>query len=153
MEALQEGLRACVLIGIETLAGVRVARQEVLEAQDVGVPGPPDDHRAAGAALDQLDAAQDQRAHDALAELSLLDQQAAQLLRWNHSASTSESAIPSTSDGRPESWASSPVKEPGPCVTIGAAPSSRGRITTSPLRRMNMPGVTSPVFARYSPAR
>src|SRR5262245_14839711 len=73
LETLQKGLRARVLVGIEALAGVHIARKEVLEAQDVGVPGPPDDHRAASAALDQLDAAQDQRAHDALAELRLLD--------------------------------------------------------------------------------
>ena len=40
-----------------------------------------DQHRTAGAALDQADPAQDQRAHDALAELGLGDQQRAQLLR------------------------------------------------------------------------
>ncbi len=40
-----------------------------------------DQHRAADAALDQADPAQDQRAHDALAELGLGDQQRAQFLR------------------------------------------------------------------------
>ena len=40
-----------------------------------------DQHRAAGAALDQADPAQDQRAHDALAEFGFGDQQRAQLIR------------------------------------------------------------------------
>ena len=40
-----------------------------------------DQHRAADAALDQADPAQDQRAHDALAEIGFRDQQRAQPLR------------------------------------------------------------------------
>ena len=43
--------------------------------------GRPDQHRAADTALDQADAAQDQRAHDALAEIGLRHQQRAQFLR------------------------------------------------------------------------
>ena len=40
-----------------------------------------DQHRPADAALDQADAAQDQRAHDALAEIGFGDQQRAQFVR------------------------------------------------------------------------
>ena len=41
----------------------------------------PDQHRAADAALDQADPAQDQRAHDALAEFGFRNQKRAQLVR------------------------------------------------------------------------
>ena len=43
--------------------------------------GRTDQHRTADAALDQADPAQDQRAHDALAEIGFGDQQRAQFLR------------------------------------------------------------------------
>ena len=43
----------------------------------------PDQHRAADAALDHADPAQDQRAHDALAEIGFGNQQRAQSLRRN----------------------------------------------------------------------
>ena len=60
-----------------------VAGQEILQPQHVGVVGAADDDRPAGAALEQADAAQDQRAHDPLAEFGLLDQQIAQPRRRN----------------------------------------------------------------------
>ena len=58
-----------------------VAGEEALQPQHVGAAGVSDDDRAARAALQQPDAAQDQRAHDALAELGLLHHQVAQPLR------------------------------------------------------------------------
>ena len=61
-----------------------VAAQEGLQPDDVGDVRRADQHRAAGAGLDQADAAQDQRAHDALAELGLGDQQPAQVLGLDH---------------------------------------------------------------------
>ena len=78
MEALDEG--AGVGVGVEPRMRVAVARQEILEPEHVGVVGAADDHRAAAAALDQPDAAQDQRAHDPLAKLGLGDQQRAEPL-------------------------------------------------------------------------
>ncbi len=60
-----------------------VARQEILQPRHVAERRRADQHRAADAALDQADPAQDQRAHDALAEIGLGDQQRAQLLRRN----------------------------------------------------------------------
>ena len=58
-----------------------VAAQKAREPQHVAVLGAADDHRPAGAGLEQPDAAQDQRAHDALAELGLRDQQRPQPVR------------------------------------------------------------------------
>ena len=62
-------------LGVEPLMRMAVARQEAFEPQHVAVVGAADDHRPARAGLEQADAAQDQRAHDALAELGLRDQQ------------------------------------------------------------------------------
>ncbi len=58
-----------------------VAGEEPFEAQHVAIVGAADDDRAAGADLDQADPAQDQGAHDALAELGLFDHQLAQPAR------------------------------------------------------------------------
>ncbi len=62
--------------------GMAVAAEEGGEPQDVALAvAPDDDRRPAGAGLQEADAAQDQRAHDALAELGFLDQEIAQALR------------------------------------------------------------------------
>ena len=63
------------------MVGLAVAGEETLQPHHVAERVGADQHRAADAALDQADPAQDQRAHDALAELGLGDQQRAQLLR------------------------------------------------------------------------
>ena len=60
-----------------------VARQEILQPRRVAERSRADQHRAADAALDQVDPAQDQRAHDALAEFGFRDQKRAQLIRRN----------------------------------------------------------------------
>ena len=60
-----------------------VARQEVLQPRRIAEGGRADQHGPADAALDQADPAQDQRAHDALAEIGLGDQQRAQFVRCN----------------------------------------------------------------------
>ena len=57
--------------GIEQLVGLPVARQESRESQHVRVAGAAHDQRTRDAALKQTHAAQNQRAHDALAELGL----------------------------------------------------------------------------------
>ena len=69
--------------------------------------------------------------------------------------STGFVACASTSEGCPESWASSPMNEPGPYVTIGwSRPSTLCWLrATSPLTMTNMPGLTSPVATSRSPAR
>src|SRR5256885_4181300 len=58
-----------------------VAAQEIAQPCDIAQGRCADQHRAAGAGLDQGYAPQDQRAHDLLAERGLRDQQGVQLLR------------------------------------------------------------------------
>ena len=55
-----------------------VAAEEVAQAHDVGRRRRTDQHRAAGAGLDQPHAPQDQRAHDPLAEIGFGNQQRTQ---------------------------------------------------------------------------
>ena len=62
---------------------IAVAGEKALQADDAARIRGPDQHRTAGAALDQADPAQDQRAHDALAEIGFGHQQRAQPLRRN----------------------------------------------------------------------
>ena len=83
--------------------------------------GSADQHRAARAGLDQRDAAQDQRAHDALAEIGLGDDQRAQLLAAASAAPRRpRRASPSTSAGRPDSCADlARGTGPAPARTIG----------------------------------
>ena len=60
-----------------------VARQKVLQARHVAECGRSNQHRTTGAALDQADPAQDQRAHDALAEVGFGNEKRAQFVRRN----------------------------------------------------------------------
>ena len=60
---------------------IAVTGEKPLQPDDTARSRRPDQHRAADAALDQADPAQDQRAHDALAEIGFGDQQRPQLLR------------------------------------------------------------------------
>ena len=66
--ALDERARVGVVRGIEHLVRNAVAGQEIAQPRDVRRAGRADQHRAARAGLDQRHAAQDQRAHDLLAE-------------------------------------------------------------------------------------
>ena len=81
MEALDQRLGFGVDVGIEQLLRMAVAAQKDLQPQHVAIVGATDDDRAAGAGLQQPDAAEDQGAHDALAELGLGNQQGAQPVR------------------------------------------------------------------------
>src|SRR5262249_16345892 len=65
------------------LEGMAVARQEALEPEDVTMVGATDDDRAADTGLDEADPAEDQGAHDALADFSLGNQQRSQPFRGN----------------------------------------------------------------------
>ncbi len=78
MELLQQGVGLGIGIGIQHLPRMTVAGQKPLQRQDAVMQGRPDDHRPAGAALDQGDPAQDQGAHDPLPQLGLCDEQGAQ---------------------------------------------------------------------------
>jgi hypothetical protein len=62
---------------------VAVAREKTLQAHHVRAQRRADEDRAAGAVLDQGDPAQDERAHDAFADLGFGDDEAAQPLGGN----------------------------------------------------------------------
>ena len=79
--ALDEAVRVRVVGGIEDQVRNAVAGEKTPQPRHVRGRGRTDQHRAACAHLDQADAAQDQRAHDLLAEIGFGDQQRAQLLR------------------------------------------------------------------------
>ena len=68
---------------IEQVMRITVAGEKSLQANDAARTRWADQHRAADAALDQAHPAQDQCAHDALAEIGFGDQQRAQSLRRN----------------------------------------------------------------------
>ena len=76
-----ERLGVVVLVGLELLVRIAVAAQEAAQPHHRRGLGPPDQRRAAGAGLDQADAAQDEGAGEALAQVGLGDQQRAQLRR------------------------------------------------------------------------
>lgn len=74
-ESLDQSPRACIAVGIERLVRLPVARKESRQPKHATGAGRADDQRTRDAALEEPDTAQDQGAHDALAELSLGHQQ------------------------------------------------------------------------------
>ncbi|MFK4386087.1 hypothetical protein ABIA40_005495 [Bradyrhizobium sp. USDA 223] len=68
-------------LGVEQMMRLAIAGEKALQAHHAGGVRGPDQHGAADAALDQIDPAQDQRAHDALAKLGFGHQQRAQPVR------------------------------------------------------------------------
>jgi hypothetical protein len=81
MKAFDQRLCFGIGFGIEQLMRMTVAAQKTLQPQHVAILGPADDDRSAGAGFEQAHAAQDQCAHDALAEIGLRDKQRAQPVR------------------------------------------------------------------------
>ena len=73
MEALDQRFGFGIDVGVEQLMRMAVAAQKALQPQHVAIVGAADDDRAAGAGFEQPDAAEDQRPHDALAELGFGD--------------------------------------------------------------------------------
>ena len=59
-----------------------IAAEKAFEPKDIAALRATDNHRPAGAGLEQPDATQDQGAHDPLSELRLGDQQSPQPVRW-----------------------------------------------------------------------
>ena len=72
-----------ILLGIDHPEGSPVASEEGGQPGDLGRPEWPDDHRASEADLDHRHVAQEQRPHDAFAELGLGDEQRAKLVGRN----------------------------------------------------------------------
>ena len=77
LELFDQHLAARIGLGIEPVMRMAIAPQEAFEPQHVAIAGAADDHRAAAARLDQPDATQDERTHDALAQLRLGDEESA----------------------------------------------------------------------------
>ena len=69
--------------GIEHPMGTGIARQEALEADEVGMDGRADQHGATAARLDQAGAAQEQRAHDPLTDLRFGNQHGSETVAGN----------------------------------------------------------------------
>ena len=76
-------VRRLVASGMHDVVRVAVALEERLQAQHVRRLRVADDHGSTHAGFDERDAAQDQRAHDALAQIGFGDDQRAQLIRRN----------------------------------------------------------------------
>ena len=83
MKTFDQRLGVGIRLGIEAQMRMAVVAEKALQPQHVAVVGAADDHRPARAGLQQADAAQDERAHDALAELRLGDEKRAQLIGRN----------------------------------------------------------------------
>ena len=81
MEAVDQRLRARIGFWVEPLVRMPVAREKAFEAQNIAVVGAADDHRSAGTGVEKINTAQDQGAHDALAQLGLFHHQVAQPAR------------------------------------------------------------------------
>ena len=79
-----ERLRAGVGLGIEPLVWMAVAREEPCQPKDVAIVRRADDHGSRDAAFEKADAAQDERAHDALPQLGFRHQNVADPERRNH---------------------------------------------------------------------
>ena len=60
-----------------------VAAEKTGKPKYIAVLGAADNHRSAGAGLEQTDAPQDQGAHDPLPQFRFRDQQCPQLVRWD----------------------------------------------------------------------
>jgi hypothetical protein len=81
VEALDQGLRARIGLGVKSLVWMPVASKEPLKAKYIGMISAADDHRPDGARIEKTNSAQDQGAHDAFAQFGLFDHQIAQPAR------------------------------------------------------------------------
>ena len=71
MKPVEQLLRLGVVIEIDVVVRMSVARQKLLDPQRAGAMRRADEHDVAEAARDQLDAAQDERPHQDLAQLGV----------------------------------------------------------------------------------
>ena len=113
----------------------------------------PDQDGTASAILDQRDPAQDERAHDPLAEFSFRDDDAAQALGGNEKRFDLGLCTRVNERGAARQLPTSARNSPGPSSTIGTTcpKPSRALTATVPAMSTNMPGVGSPVTNNNSP--
>ena len=105
-----------------------VAREELPDPQRAGGVIRADEHDVAEPARDQLDAAQDERAHQDLAELGvgLHERQQLVAIELDHFARP-RGPVRGPATRRPESMFTSPVNWPGPCTVMSVSPVRDGR--------------------------
>ena len=83
VEALDQRFRLRIGLRVQRSMRMAVAAEKILEPKHIAAFRATDDHRSAGARLEQADTAQDQGAHNPLAKLRLRDQQGAKPVRRN----------------------------------------------------------------------
>ena len=71
MKPIEEILRVGVAIEVDVMKRVAIARQELLDAQRAGAMRRANQHDVTISAGDQLDAAEDERPHEDLAQLGI----------------------------------------------------------------------------------
>ena len=118
VEPIEQRLDVRIAIEIDVGVRVAVARQELLDAQRARRVRRSDEHDVAEAARDQLHPAQDEGAHQDLAELGvgLHERQQLVAIQLDHLARFAHAARKSA--GRPEIMLASPVNWPGSWTTI-----------------------------------
>src|SRR5215470_6286155 len=113
VKTFDQRLRVRIGLGIEPSIGMAVAAKKALQPEHVSVLRAADDHRSARSCLEDGDAAQDERALRSPSSASAISN-ARSCPGWMTRASTGPCAWASTSAGRPDSCASSPMNAPGP---------------------------------------
>ena len=90
MKAIEEFLRVGIAIEVDVMKRVAIARQEFLDAQRAGAMNRANQDDVAIAAGDQLDAAEDERTHEDVAQLGIRLDQCEQLfaIELDHFAGT-----------------------------------------------------------------
>jgi hypothetical protein len=83
METLDQRLAARVGLWVQSLVRMPVAGEETFEAQNIGMIRAADDDGPTGSEPEKGDAAEDQGAHNAFAQLGLFHQETAQPARRN----------------------------------------------------------------------
>ena len=134
MKAIEQILRVGVAIEVDVLKRMAVARQELLDAQRAGAVRRANQDDVAKAAGDQLDAAEDERPHEDVAQLGVGLHECEQLfaIELDHLAGLADRVRASAR--RPVSMLPSPVNCPARCVTISVSVPADGRRTCiSPL--------------------
>ena len=114
--------RLCTRIGlwVQSLVRMRVAGEENFEAQNIGMICTADDHGSTGSEPEKGDAAEDQGAHDAFAELSLLHQEIAQPARRNEEGLDRLLGVGIDQGRAARKLCKFAMNEPGPCATMSS---------------------------------
>ena len=155
LEALHQGAGAGIAGGVQAAVRLAIAGEKCLQPQHVAAAGMADQDRAALPRFQQADPAQDQGAHQPLAQLGFLHHaHRARTGPESPRRPTSVTATASTIAGRSDNCASSPRNWPGPYSMI-AARGAKGAalIDRDPARQhQHQAGRIPPAFMMLLPA-